>query len=57
MIQKKRDDQAMNYEAPQMEKHDPVKVVQGTADDTYNCYYYYNYYYGKTYYRCYYYYY
>lgn len=46
----------MNYEAPQMKKHDPVKVVQGTAEYTY-CYYYYSPYYGKTYYYCYYYYY
>ena len=43
MIQKKQENQPLNYEAPQMVKHDPVKVVQGTADP---CSYYYNSYYG-----------
>ncbi len=44
MVQKKDDNQAMAYEAPTMEKHDPVKVVQGSGDDTY-CTYFYSYYY------------
>jgi hypothetical protein len=43
----------MSYEAPQMEKHDPIKAVQGSGDNTY-CYRYYNYYYGYYYYYCYY---
>ncbi len=49
-------EEVMNYEAPSMEKHQPVKTVQGSGSDDY-CYYYYSYSYGKTYYYCYYYYY
>lgn len=57
MVKKINDDLVLNYEAPKMEKHDPVKVVQGTDDDDVYCYYYYSYYYRTTYYYCYYYYY
>jgi hypothetical protein len=41
----------LNYEAPKMEKHDPIKAVQGSGN-TYYCYYVYNYYYGYYYYYC-----
>lgn len=52
MNQKKSDGQAVAYKAPEMVKHDPVKVVQGTATEY--CYYYYSYYYRTIYYYCYY---
>ena len=42
-------DEMMEYEAPQMEKHDPIKAVQGSGS-SYYCYRYYNYYYYVTYY-------
>ena len=50
-----RNKEVLNYEAPSMEKHQPIKTIQGTGET--NCYYYYNYYYRTTYYTCYYYYY
>jgi len=42
-------EEVLEYQAPTMEKHDPVKVVQGSGA---YCYYYYNYYYGYYYYYC-----
>ncbi len=49
----------MDYEAPMMESHSPIKVVQGSGITRYyTCRYYYTYDYWYTYYRryCYYYY-
>jgi len=45
-------EELMSYEAPQMEKHDPIKAVQGSGDHSYYCYGYYNYYYRTYYYYC-----
>ena len=41
----KSDKQLMDYQAPSMEKHDPVKVVQGTGETYYYTYTYTYYYY------------
>ncbi len=45
-------EELMEYEAPQMEKHEPIKAVQGSSSRY--CRRYYNYYYGYYYYYCYY---
>ena len=39
------------YEAPTMEKHEPIKAVQGSGGDYY-CYGWYSYYYHTYYYYC-----